>query len=137
VKSCIVDSAAIYIMVVKFRNIICPPPPQLSLHRRAALSSNSTEHGPYIAERTQKRSHFVRFLWRNPAPGILHRQLPCLLRHKFLTREDSYAVDCLGLNCTQMISVDTLSRDTIPFRLISKHEFDQKLKCKLQSYLVF
>jgi hypothetical protein len=28
-------------MVVKFRNTICPPPPQLSLHRRAALSSNS------------------------------------------------------------------------------------------------
>jgi hypothetical protein len=30
-----------YIMVVKFRNTIGPPPPQLSLHRRAALSSNS------------------------------------------------------------------------------------------------
>jgi hypothetical protein len=28
-------------MVVKFRNTICPPPPQHSLHRRAALSSNS------------------------------------------------------------------------------------------------
>jgi hypothetical protein len=28
-------------MVVKFRNTICPPPPQLSLHRRAALSRNS------------------------------------------------------------------------------------------------
>jgi hypothetical protein len=27
--------------VGKFRNTICPPPPQLSLHRRAALSSNS------------------------------------------------------------------------------------------------
>jgi hypothetical protein len=39
--SCIVDSAAIYIMVAKFRNTICPPPPQLSLHTRAALSSNS------------------------------------------------------------------------------------------------
>jgi hypothetical protein len=36
-----VDSAAIYIMVVKFRNNIWPPPPQLSLHRRAALSSKS------------------------------------------------------------------------------------------------
>jgi hypothetical protein len=41
VTSCIVDSAAIYIMVVKFRNTIWSPPPQLSLHRRAALSSNS------------------------------------------------------------------------------------------------
>jgi hypothetical protein len=39
--SCIVDSAATYIMVVKFRNTSWPPPPQLSLHRRAALSSNS------------------------------------------------------------------------------------------------
>jgi hypothetical protein len=28
-------------MVVKFRNTIWPPPPQLSLHRRAALTSNS------------------------------------------------------------------------------------------------
>jgi hypothetical protein len=36
VTSCIVDSAAIYIMVVKFRNTICPPPLQLSLSRRAA-----------------------------------------------------------------------------------------------------
>jgi hypothetical protein len=43
VTSCIVDSAAIYIMVVKFINTICPPPPQLSLHTRAALSSNSNE----------------------------------------------------------------------------------------------
>jgi hypothetical protein len=41
VTSCIVDSAAIYIMVVKFKNTIWPPPPQLLLHRRAALSSNS------------------------------------------------------------------------------------------------
>jgi hypothetical protein len=28
-------------MVVKFRNTIWPPPPQLSLHRRAALASKS------------------------------------------------------------------------------------------------
>jgi hypothetical protein len=41
VTSFIVDSAAIYIMVVKFRNTIWPPPPQLSHHRTAALSSNS------------------------------------------------------------------------------------------------
>jgi hypothetical protein len=39
--SCVVDSAAIYIMVVKFINTICPPAPQLSFHTRAALSSNS------------------------------------------------------------------------------------------------
>jgi hypothetical protein len=44
VTSCIVDSAAaIYIMVVKFRNTIWPSPPQLSLHRSAALSSNSSK----------------------------------------------------------------------------------------------
>jgi hypothetical protein len=42
VTSCIVDSAAIYIMMVKFGNNICPPPPQLSLHWRAVLSSNSS-----------------------------------------------------------------------------------------------
>jgi hypothetical protein len=41
VTSCIVDSAAIYIMVFKMRNTICPPPPQLSLHKLAALTSNS------------------------------------------------------------------------------------------------
>jgi hypothetical protein len=29
------------IMVDKLRNTICPPPPQISLHTRAALSSNS------------------------------------------------------------------------------------------------
>jgi hypothetical protein len=41
VMSCIVDSATIYIMVVKFGHTIFPPPPQLSLHTRAALTSNS------------------------------------------------------------------------------------------------
>jgi hypothetical protein len=49
-------SAAIYIMVVKFRHTICPPPPQLSpfiggLRCQAIL----TEHGPYIAERSQNK----------------------------------------------------------------------------------
>jgi hypothetical protein len=66
VTSCIVDSAAVYIMVAKFRNTICPPPPQVSLHRTAALSSNSQEHGPYIAERTQKEVYIVRCLWASP-----------------------------------------------------------------------
>jgi hypothetical protein len=65
VTSCIVDSAAIYIMVVKFRNTICPPPAQLSLHRRAALSSNSngTRSIYIIADRTQKAFYIVRCLW--------------------------------------------------------------------------
>jgi hypothetical protein len=64
VTSCIVDSAAIYIMVVKFRNNICPPQPQLSLHRRAALSSDSNgTTRSYIAERTQTAVYIVRCLW--------------------------------------------------------------------------
>jgi hypothetical protein len=63
VTSCIVDSAAIYIMVVKFRNTICPPQPQLSLHRRAALSSNSNGTRSFIAERTQSAVYIVRCLW--------------------------------------------------------------------------
>jgi hypothetical protein len=50
-------------MVVKFINTICPPQPHLSLHRRAALSRIPTEHGPYIAERTQKAVYIVRCLW--------------------------------------------------------------------------
>jgi hypothetical protein len=41
VTSCIVDSAAIYIMVVIIWNTSWPPPPQLSLPRRAALTTNS------------------------------------------------------------------------------------------------
>jgi hypothetical protein len=66
VTSCIVDSAAIYAMVVKFRNTICPPQPQLSLHRRAALSSNSNGTRSYIAERTQSAAYIVRCLWFKP-----------------------------------------------------------------------
>jgi hypothetical protein len=62
VTSCIVDSAAIYIMVVKFRNSICPLQPQLSLHRRAALSSDSNGARSYIAERTQSTVYIVRCL---------------------------------------------------------------------------
>jgi hypothetical protein len=50
--------------VVKFRNSICPPPPQLSLHTRAALSSNSNgTRNTYITERTQKAVYIVRCLW--------------------------------------------------------------------------
>jgi hypothetical protein len=43
-------------MVVKFINTIWPPPPQLFLHRRAALSSNSNGTRSYVAERTQNGS---------------------------------------------------------------------------------
>jgi hypothetical protein len=58
-------------MVVKFRNTICPPQPQLSLHRRAALSSNSNGTFSYIAERTQSAVYIVRCLWcaRNERKG--------------------------------------------------------------------
>jgi hypothetical protein len=49
-------------MVVKFRNTISPPPPQLSLHRRAALSSNSNGTRSFIAERTQNAVYIVRCL---------------------------------------------------------------------------
>jgi hypothetical protein len=56
VTSCIIDSAAIYIMVVKFRNTICPPPLQLSLHRRAALSSNSNGTRSVYSRENPKRS---------------------------------------------------------------------------------
>jgi hypothetical protein len=62
VTSCIVDRAAIYIMVVKFRNTICP------LHRSTPFIGGlrfqafQTEHGPYLAERTQKAVYIVRCL---------------------------------------------------------------------------
>jgi hypothetical protein len=54
--SCIVDSAAIYIMVVTFRNTIGPlhrSSPFIWWLRRQAIQM---EHGPYTAERTQKQT---------------------------------------------------------------------------------
>jgi hypothetical protein len=54
---------AIYIMVVKFRNTIWPPPTQLSLHRRAAQASNLNGTWSYIAERTQNTVYIVSCLW--------------------------------------------------------------------------
>jgi hypothetical protein len=41
VISCTIDSALLYIMVARNRNTIWPPPPQHSLRRRAALTTNS------------------------------------------------------------------------------------------------
>jgi hypothetical protein len=52
-----------YIMVVKFRNSICPPPPQLSLHRRAALSSSSNGTRSVYSKEPQKAVYIVRCLW--------------------------------------------------------------------------
>jgi hypothetical protein len=65
VTSCIVDSAAIYIMVVKFRNTTVFPP----LHRSSSSIGGlrylaiQKEQGPHIAERTQKAVYIVRCLW--------------------------------------------------------------------------
>jgi hypothetical protein len=42
--------------VVKFRNTIWPPPPQLSLHRRAALSSNLNGKRSVYSRENPKRS---------------------------------------------------------------------------------
>jgi hypothetical protein len=62
VTSCIVDSAPIYTMVVKFRNTIYPTPPQLSLLMKAAPSRYSNGTRPYVAERIQKAVYIVRYL---------------------------------------------------------------------------
>jgi hypothetical protein len=58
------DSAATYVMVVKFRITIWHPPPQLCLHiGELRCQAIQTEHGPCIAERTQKAVYIVRCLW--------------------------------------------------------------------------
>jgi hypothetical protein len=75
---------------------------------------------PVVANRrTEARN--VATDW-NPAPVILHRQFPCLLRHKFLTRDFpglrqipvcgrlSLFRPKLNINCLNY----TLSHDTIP-----------------------
>jgi hypothetical protein len=59
-------------MVVKFRNTICPPQPQLSLHRRAALSSDSNGTRSYIARRTQSAVYIVRCLWQHHISRIFY-----------------------------------------------------------------
>jgi hypothetical protein len=57
---------------------------------------------------------------RIPAPAILHRQVSCLLCHKFLKRDSpgarysTHEADCLGLNFTPMVLIETPSCDTIP-----------------------
>jgi hypothetical protein len=53
----------LYYMVDKFRKTICP------LHRSSPFIGGlrcqaiQTEHGPYIAERTQKAVYIVSCLW--------------------------------------------------------------------------
>jgi hypothetical protein len=58
-------SSAIDIMVVKFRNVLFGPPPPCSSPFIGVLRCQAiqTEHGPYIAERTQKAVYIVRCLW--------------------------------------------------------------------------
>jgi hypothetical protein len=72
VTPCIVDSASIYIMVVKFRNTTITEILFVPLHRSSPFIGGlrcqaiQTEHGPYIAERTQKAVCIVRCLWLLP-----------------------------------------------------------------------
>jgi hypothetical protein len=70
-------------MVVKFRNTICP------LHRSSPFIGGlrfqaiQMEHGPYIAERTQKAVYIVRCLWQMLADAVracsLRREYPILM----------------------------------------------------------
>jgi hypothetical protein len=85
VTSCLVDSATIYIKVVKFRNTICPPPLQLSLHRRAALSRNSNGTRYVYSRKNTKSSLYCEVsmvlghsLYYSTSAGILSRLKPRL-----------------------------------------------------------
>jgi hypothetical protein len=97
VTSCIVDSAATYIMVVKFRNTIWPPSPQLSLHRRAALSINSNGTRSVYSRENPKRSLYCEMSMELTDPlalGTLYIRIGCniliqlILLH--LLKVDSY-----------------------------------------------
>jgi hypothetical protein len=68
-----VDSTAICIMVVKFRNTICPPPPHGSPFIWEGCAVKQFKRGTwsavYIAERTPKSNLYIeRCLW----DGVLH-----------------------------------------------------------------
>jgi hypothetical protein len=54
VTSCIVDNAAIYTMVAKFINTICPPPPQFYFIGGLRCLPIQKEQSRYIADRTRK-----------------------------------------------------------------------------------
>jgi hypothetical protein len=62
VTSCIVDIVAIYIMVPEFRNTVCPPSPQLLLHKRAALLTNSKGIQSLYSRKNPKAVYNVRCL---------------------------------------------------------------------------
>jgi hypothetical protein len=72
VTSCIGDTAAVYITVVKFRNTICPPPPQLSLHWRAALSSNSNGTLSVYSRKNPKSLLYCEMSMLSPHTDISH-----------------------------------------------------------------
>jgi hypothetical protein len=63
-------------MTVKFRNTICPPPPFIGELRCQAIQA---EHGPYIAERTQKA---VYILW-----DVYDADALCILESMYLGRK--------------------------------------------------
>jgi hypothetical protein len=75
VTSCIVDSAAISIMGAIFRNTICPPPPQLLLHRRAALSTNSKGTQSVYSRRNPKSHLYFDMSVVYPSVRCAHRDI--------------------------------------------------------------
>jgi hypothetical protein len=84
VASCIVDIGAIYIIVVKFRNTIWPPPPQLSLHRRAALSSNSNGKGAVYSRENPKSSLYCEMSMDWTYVCVQHRDTKVSFRISYL-----------------------------------------------------
>jgi hypothetical protein len=86
-------------MMDKFRNNIWPPPPQLSLPWRAALSSNSngTRSVYCIAERTQNA------LWDVCEYTVSNMNFPNLLcwkMYEILRRKVVYVINFLPTFCT-------------------------------------
>jgi hypothetical protein len=86
VTSCIVDSPAIYVMVVKIENTIWPPPPQISLYRRAALTTNSN-HG------TQPSHVYVYNLQLNIASARSRNKINKIFIKDTKEEEDNYEDD--------------------------------------------
>jgi hypothetical protein len=127
----IVDSAAIYIMVAKFRNTICPPPPQLSLHRRAALSSNSNGTRSVNSRENPKRSLYCEMSvdWNRKssrteqAPNT-HWPYSCLPNY------DSWKMPCYWMGSFTRLQISLIaawqnlsSFNTIPYWLWIKRSF--------------
>jgi hypothetical protein len=78
----------IYIMVVKFRNTICPPhPPQLSLHRRAALSINSNGTRSVYGRKNPKSSLYceMSMVTLQANVSIVYKSNRILVHWRYLT----------------------------------------------------